>query len=323
MKSLVKTAQKVLEIREEPTPKPNGYDAIVRVTHCGICGTDVHIWEGEDRVGLVMGHEFSGVIEEPGQSDFKPGDRVMVQPYSPYSAYGMLGLRDIAGGFATHLVQDPKYLIKLPDAVGNEAGALIEPMTVGYNAVLRTHIQVNDKVLIMGTGIIGLASAEYARLAGAETIVLVGVKEEKNKKLAAMGIADHVLGAKDPDIKEKLMAITGGVGFDRVIECVGVRSAVQLCFEVAKPEGHVSWVGMAYDAMPIAIYPILKNQLTLQGVYGGVMEYSNEVIRDISKGRVRTDHLITSRIALDQVQQKMTDMIEGRAQDIKVMIVNE
>lgn len=321
MKGLVKTAKRTLSMLELEDPIPNGQDVIVRVTHCGICGSDVHMWSSDDKLGFVFGHEFSGIVEDTGKSDLKAGDRVAVLP-SLGDGKGVVGVTGIQGAYTTHFKQSPNFTRKLPDSLSNEAAALIEPLAITLNGVRRTHIDLNDRLLITGTGIIGLGCAEWARLQGADTIVMTEINIDKIAMVKATGICDHILNAGDPDIKEKLLEITKGKGFDKVIECTGSQSGMQLCIDVTRREGQITYLGIDYHPIALLTRPIVANQLSVVGAYGGMFSLCDEIIGHLERGRIHPEKFITSRITLEEVQAKLEELANGQTTEIKSIIVN-
>lgn len=320
MKGLVKTAARTLSMLDLNDPIPNGQDVIVRITHCGICGSDVHMWTSDDRLAMVFGHEFSGIVEDPGASELKVGDRVAVLP-SLGDGKGTVGVAGIQGAYTTHFQQSPKFMRKLPEALSNEVAALIEPLAIALNGVRRTHIDLNDKLLITGTGIIGLGCAEWARLQGVDTIVMTEVNPDKIAMVRRMGICDHILNARDPDIKEKLLKITTGKGFDKVIECTGTQSGMQLCIDITKREGQITYLGIDYNPIALLTRPIVANQLSVVGAYGGMFSLCDEIIRHLEKGRIHPEKFITCHITLEEVQAKLEELASGKTTEIKSIIV--
>lgn len=319
MKALVKTAARTMTMQDLPKPEADGQDVIVKVTHCGICGSDVHMWIPDDRLGLVFGHEFAGVVEDPGASKLSAGDRVVVIPGSktPGHTMGVIGTN---GAYAQYVSQVPHLVQKLPDTLDNEVAAMLEPLSISLNAVRRTHIGIKDKVLITGTGIIGLGCALWARLEGADEIYMTEVNPDKIAMIKAMGICDGILNARDPDIKDQLKAKTGGVGFDKVMECSGTESGMQLCIDITRREGQITYVGIDYHPIALLTRPIVANQLSVVGAYGGLSHMCSEIISHLGKNRLDPRPFVTSRIKLEDVQAKLEELASGKSTEIKSII---
>ena len=179
---------------------------------------------------------------------------------------------------------------------------MIEPLSVGLNAVRRTHIAMQEKVLITGTGIIGLACAAWARCEGADIIVMSEINPDKIAMVEKLGLVDRIINVKDPDIKEQINEITGGKGFDKMMECTGTASGMQFCIDNTRRLGQITYVGIDYHPMPLLTRPIVANQLSVIGAYGGMSTLCDEVIYHLGRGRINPAPFITSRISLDQVQ---------------------
>ncbi|MDR1943948.1 MAG: zinc-binding dehydrogenase [Synergistaceae bacterium] len=322
MKGLVKTAPGTLTLQELETPKPNGHDVILKVSHCGICGSDVHLWESDANIGLVLGHEFAGVVEDPGASQLKVGDYVAVIPGSS-KGKGLVVGANVQGAYTTHFSQDPRLLLPVPKSVGTEVACMIEPFTVGLRAVRRSHIDIQEKVLITGAGIIGHTAAEWARLAGAETIVMIDINDKRIEFAKKHGVIDEILDAKDPDIEKILMEKTGGAGFEKVIECTGFEKPTQLSINVTKTGGQITYVGVNFHSVSIPFLPLVMREISIVGTWGGISLYAQEVLHHFETKRVNPIKYVTDRIPLERVQAKMEDLASGKSGDIKCLIVNE
>ena len=182
MKAAVLEDIKKFKITKVEPPKPDNNRVIIDIIKTGICGSDIHNWNAGEPKGLIMGHEFTGKIVNPGSRiDLNIGDRVTALPISPCGHCEAcetgnpqyctetwthaIGLSlDNPGGLTNRIAVRPDMVLKLPDNVTDEEGAMIEPTAVGLHAVHLADIRVGNKVLVVGGGIIGLVSAMFAKL---------------------------------------------------------------------------------------------------------------------------------------------------------------
>ena len=195
--------KKKLELTTTNEPIADNNHVIIKVSKCGICGSDLHNFELGNPVGLIMGHEFSGTVIDPGnRTDLKVGDRVTALPLSPClnceaclngnihyckeTWTHAVGLSlDYPGALSQKIKLRSDMVIKLDDNITDEEAAMVEPTAVGLHAVNLADIEIGDKVLIIGGGIIGLISAMFAKLAGASSITLLETNKNRANKASA------------------------------------------------------------------------------------------------------------------------------------------
>ena len=227
---------KRLELGEIEKPVSKDGSVVFKVESAGICGSDIHNWHNGAPVGLVLGHEFSGTVVDPGsREDLAVGDRITGLPISPcgvceackngnpqycsltWSQAVGLALTN-PGGYAEYSSCRADYVKKLPDNVSFDEGCMVEPSAVSLHAVNLADVKVGDRVLVVGAGIIGLMAAEFAKKDGASYVAMVEVNPKRGEKSKTYGYVDEYFDAKDEKVIEKLMVASNG-GFDKVIEC--------------------------------------------------------------------------------------------------------
>lgn len=238
-------------------PKPaieNGGSVLVKVESCGICGTDIRIFEGahSQSVGRqrIPGHEFAGVVVETGADvrSLRPGDRVVHEPIaycgSCYacsigqgnvcSSLAVTGC-NCSGGMAEYFAAPERQWHRIPDWMTWEQAALVEPYTIAAQVCARAELRPRETLLIHGAGPIGLMLADTAMLLGAD----VAVSEVKDGRLAlACGFGvPHVIDARARDVKEEALRLTGGVGFNVICDCAGLRDMSEAALDMLSPAG--------------------------------------------------------------------------------------
>ncbi len=328
---------KEFEIKEIDEPIAKDGHVLVSVKKSGICGSDIHYWVNGEPKGLVMGHEFCGTVIDPGdRSDLKVGDRVTALPISPcgkcvacesgnpqYCAETWskaVGLSlDNPGALAPKLSVRSDMVMKIPEAMSDEEGAMVEPTAVGLHAVRLADIKVGDKVLVIGGGIIGLVSAMFAKLEGASLVALSETNSARGEKSVSLHVADEWYDAKDSNMISNLMAKTNG-GFDVVIECVGNAPAVNSSFTLVKQGGKVVLVGVATDAIPLYSVMAVTKELTVQGAIAYTKDEFRKCIDLIATKQIDVSKFVDDIVSLEDVQKSYERLTSGVDSAVKILV---
>ena len=337
MKAVAIKDVKQFEIKEIPEPNPDGKKVIIEVSKTGICGSDIHYWVNGEPKGLVMGHEFSGVVLDPGDRlDLIKGDRVTALPISPcgkceacqngdvqfcpetWSHAVGLSL-DNPGGLTSKIAVRSDMVIKVPDNIQDEEVAMVEPLAVGLHAAHLGRIAVGDDVLVIGAGIIGLASAEFAKKEGASYVAITETNKARGQKAVDLKVADEYYDATDKDLVSKLMAKTNG-GFDVVIECVGNGAAVNSAISMVKPGGIVVLVGVATDAVPTYTVMAVMKELVVQGAIAYTYNEFKSCIDLISRKQVDVLKFVDDIVPLERVQEAYERLTSGTDAAVKILV---
>ncbi len=205
----------------------------------------------------MLGHEFSGVVEEIGEgvTTLKPGDRVAGVPLVPcmrcedcqkgnYSLcrhYSFIGSREF-GSFAEYVVVPEKNAVKFGDEVSFEQGAFFEPATVALHGLRRLDFQGGKTVAILGGGTIGMLTMQWAKIFGAKTVVVFDILDERLELGKRLG-ADETVNSGSPDFMERVRELTGGRGFDYVYETAGNTVTMKMAFQLAANKAQVCFIG--------------------------------------------------------------------------------
>ena len=337
MKAVAIKDVKQFEIKEIPEPNPDGKKVIIEVSKTGICGSDIHYWVNGEPKGLVMGHEFSGVVLDPGDRlDLIKGDRVTALPISPCGKCEAcqngdvqfcpetwnqaVGLSvDNPGGLTSKIAVRSDMVIKVPDNIQDEEVAMVEPLAVGLHAAHLGRIAVGDDVLVIGAGIIGLASAEFAKKEGASYVAITETNKARGEKAVDLKVADEYYDATDKDLVSKLMAKTNG-GFDVVIECVGNGAAVNSALSLVKPGGIVVLVGVATDAVPTYIVMAVMKELVVQGAIAYTYNEFKSCIDLIARKQVDVLKFVDDIVPLERVQEAYERLTSGTDAAVKILV---
>lgn len=337
MKAALLEDVKKIKIGEIEEPKPDNNKVIIDIIKTGICGSDLHNWEAGNPKGLVLGHEFTGKVVNPGsRQDLKIGDRVTALPISPCGHCEAcetgnpqycqetwshaIGLSlDNPGGLTKKIAIRPDMVIKLPDNVSDEEGAMVEPTAVGLHAIHLADIKVGDKVLVVGGGIIGLVSAMFAKLEGAEFVALSETNESRGKKAVNLNVADEWFDAKDANfLKNVYVKIPNG--FDIVIDCSGNTKAVESELMSVKAGGTIVLVGVSQKPIEFASVIAVMKEITLKGSIAYTKEEFKNCISLISNKKIDVMKFVDDIVPLSDTQKAYERLTSGTDSAVKIMI---
>ena len=325
----------VIENKEAQTGK-KAY-ILIDVIKAGICGSDIHYWVSGAPKGLVMGHEFSGiVIDNGGSKNFKEGDRVTALPISPclkckeckegneqicsQTWAQAIGLTtETPGGFGGRVLVREDMVRHLPDNVTYESGAMVEPAAVALRAANISGIKKGDKALVIGGGIIGLLTALFLKLKGASYVALTETNEARGSKAVKLGVADEWFNALDPKLSEKLFAKTGN-GFDIVADCCGNSPAVSSGIIFAKPNGNLILVGISLNNVSIPLVAGIMKEINIKGSIAYKPAEFDTVIKLLADKKINLEKFIDDVVTLDDIQGAFERLTSGLDDAVKILV---
>jgi alcohol dehydrogenase len=337
------------DVRVEDVPRPEidaPGDALVRVTHTCVCGSDLWPYRGQsDRdVPSRIGHEPMGVVEEVGAdvTSVQPGDRV----FAPFVVscgeceFCRRGLHTSCvngdswggenGGAQGEYVRCPHAdgtLVRVPDRVADDEDTLrsILPLTdvmgTGHHAAVSAGVGAGDTCVVVGDGAVGLCGVLAARRLGASRVVAVGHHPDRLDLAAELGATETVLGGDGgvDDVAGHVTDLTHG-GAEHVLECVGAASAMETAVEVARPGGTVGYVGVPHgveaDGMPM--FSFFGDNVTLAGGVAPVRAYAEDLLADVVGGTLDPAPVFTKTVSLENVAEGYRAMDDREA--IKVLV---
>ncbi len=322
MKSAVFYGKHDLRVEEHPMPEVGPHDVLIQVEACGVCGTDVHIYEGDKGAAevtppTILGHEFSGVIREVGSEvkKYKAGDRVCIDPNCYCGACdpcrngvahfceNMMGYgTTVNGGFAEYCAVDERQVYLLGENTTFEQGAMAEPVACCLHGIDMCEIQPGQQVVIIGGGMIGLLMLQLAKLAGAAKVALLEPVENKREVGRKLG-ADVCIDPVKEDVKERL-AENGMDWVNVVIECVGRPSTIEQAIEIAGNKAVVMMFGLTKPDEEIAVKPfqVFQKELVLKASY--INPYTQKRALDlINSGRLDVSSMVYEVCSLDKLEE--------------------
>jgi (R,R)-butanediol dehydrogenase/meso-butanediol dehydrogenase/diacetyl reductase len=351
MKAAVWHQRRDIRIESFPDPgRPAADQVRVRVSWCGICGTDLEeylygpLFIPAERPNpltgrmapMVMGHEFVGVIDEVGAGveGLRPGDHVAIDTLlhcgkcyfcnrhlvQLCEKLAIMGL-STDGGLA-EFVNAPSYMcFKYPSTLPDDHAALAEPASVAVRAVRRSRLAEGETVAIIGAGTIGLLTLQVAKAMGAQSVTVVDPAENRRAIAVGLGAAAGVdPGADDP--VSALHALTGGLGADVVFECAGNVQTMEMSPLLARKQGRVVLVGLHDAPVMMSLLPVVTGEKEIIGSFSHVYDEDfAPAVELLSSGRITAEPLITARISLDNlVLRGLDELSASKSRHLKILV---
>jgi 2-desacetyl-2-hydroxyethyl bacteriochlorophyllide A dehydrogenase len=327
MRAAVFHGRNQLRVEEVGRPDPKDGEVLIKVSRCGICGTDSHIFRGNfpaPNLPLIIGHEFAGVVAAVGKGvdNVKPGDKATADIniacgvcwYCRHhqklfcAKVRQLGVHD-AGGMAEYVVAPGANVYRLPDSMPFDHAAFIEPLACAVHGQQRIGVGIGETVLIIGAGPMGLAHAALSRLRGAAKVIMSEPSAERRARAHTIG-SDVEIDPLSDNGFDQLMQATEGRGADVVIEAVGRPATYQQAIELVRRGGRILAYGAAPPNATIDLKPfdIYAKELTIVGSYAGTYDTWPTAIDLIASGRVNPSQIVDSVRPLDAVTRSIENM---------------
>lgn len=314
MKALLFSEYKKLELVDLPIPEPAHGEIIVRVAACGICGSDVHGYDGSTgrRIPpIVMGHEAAGIVARVGTGvdKFKEGDRVTFDStiycgecvYCRRGTVNLCDRREVlgvscgqyrrAGAFAEFVSLPARIAYHLPEHFSFPEAALLEAVSVAMHAVSLVTIEPGSSALVVGAGTIGLLIQQALRVAGCSRVFVTDVDAARLTLSESLGASTVLLSG--PNLIQQVLEATSGIGCDVAVEAVGNTSAVLSAIQCVRKGGDVVLVGNVSPEVTIPLQKIVSCQIALHGSCASAGEYPR-AIELLSSGQIRVKPLISA-----------------------------
>jgi L-iditol 2-dehydrogenase len=315
MRALLLSEYSHLEVADQPKPQPGPDEVLVQVAACGICGSDVHGYDGASgrRIPpIVMGHEAAGIIAAVGSAvrEYAVGDRVTFDStvYCGKCAFcrkGEVNLCDDrqvvgvscgdyrrAGAFAEYVAVPERILYRLPDALPFEKAAMLEAVSVALHGVRVAELKGGETGLVIGAGMIGLLLLQAARVGGCSRVFIADIDATRLALAKDLG-ADETFLLSGAELAQAMLDRTGGQGVDVVFEAVGRDETVTASIDCVRKGGTVSLVGNIAREVKLPLQKVVTRQIRLQGSCSSAGEYP-EAMELMTAGKINVDSLITA-----------------------------
>ena len=311
-----------LAVETVADPTPESTELVMKVSFCGICGTDLHATrEGLTTAccGQILGHEYVGEIVEVGAEaagDWQVGDRVCAMPFIacgrclPCAAGRFFECADKKvsgvddqGGFAEYVTTGCRETIRLPDTLDMQSAALVEPLAVGIHAVRVGKVKAGSRILVIGAGPIGLTVALWCRFFGARDVVVSEVattRADLAQKMGATAVIHPDVSKGAEGLLQQFSDVAGGAP-DVIFECVGAPGLLQQCIEMAPYGGRVVPVGVCEQPDSIMPFFGLVKELQIQFAIAYTRDDFDTCVAMLAEGRIDVSPMVTDIVSLDEM----------------------
>jgi L-iditol 2-dehydrogenase len=341
MKALLLSEYNQLDIADVPAPVPGEDEILVRVAACGICGSDVHGYDGTSgrRIPpIVMGHEAAGVVAAAGSgvTRFKPGDRVTFDStvycgQCEFCLQGDINLcnnRQVigvscgdfrrAGAFAEYVVVPQRITYHLPEELEFQEAAMLEAVSVALHAVRVSEMKGGETALVIGAGMIGVLTLQAAKAAGASHVLIADIDRSRLERAEKLG-ADATLLLSGTELVEEILRRTGGRGVDLVLEAVGRDETIAASIASVRKGGTVTLIGNISPQVKIPLQVVVSRQIRLQGSCASSGEYP-EAMELLANGKIKVKPLITAVAPLSDGPSWFARLHAGEPNLMKVVL---
>jgi L-iditol 2-dehydrogenase len=336
---LMKTRE--VAFKEIPIPEPEDDEALVKIQSVGICGSDIHYYM-HGRIGsfviekpLILGHESAGEVVHVGKKvrNVRVGDRVAMEPGIPcrrcfYCRTGNYNLcKDVVffatppvnGTFCEYVTHPTDYLFPLPENMSYDEGAMIEPLSVGLYACKLANLRPGDSVTVLGAGPIGLVTLQAAKAMGASRIIVSDIYPKRLDFAMKLG-AHHALNAKEVEVVQAVLDLTGGFGTDVVFEAAGSEQTTRASVKIVRNGGSIVWTGMAAKGdFVIPVSEAIAKEVRISGQFRYANTYPM-AIQLVSQGRIDVKSMITKIFSFDEIAQALENWARGNLDHIKAIV---
>jgi threonine dehydrogenase-like Zn-dependent dehydrogenase len=336
MKALVYTGPESVEVREVPVPALSDGQVRIRVTYCGICGSDIGIYTGKHpraKAPLVLGHEFIGIVDEMKGCTglFHPGDRVVAYPLlscghciacqegrpNACKTLGLIGI-DRDGGIANYVNCSENVLFRVPDTLSDRAAAVIEPLAVIVRTLHLAGFKSLDTAAIIGAGPIGVLTGIMLKHSGASRIVISDIDEARLALCRELGL--ETVQARETDFITYIRDTTNGDGVDAVFECSGTEPAAMQITKLCRIGGTICITGVHKLPHAVDLQDLNFKEQTMVGSrcytpreFGQAVAYAAEIAPELEK--------VVSHIVPINESYRVFDMIKDPAVNtVKVLV---
>lgn len=328
-----------IKVADSPMPEMKSGYVKVKVEYCGICGSDVHFYswgepEFPDVYPFILGHEFAGTIVEvaDGVKNLRVGDRVCVEPgtfcgkcewckngkYNLCESMEFLSAPRTRGAMREYIAHPAELCFKLPENVSTLEGALVEPLAVGMNSVVRSGIHIGQSAVVLGTGCIGLVTIMALKAAGITDITAVDLFDIRLRKALEVG-ATRVINTSDKDTVAEVLKYYNGIGPDFVFETAGNRKTAEASVYICKKGGTIMQVGNVVGDTSLNLQRMCDKELTLMTNF----RYRNiypTCVEAISAGRIKVKDIVSKVYPIDDAMEAFEDCINNKQSMVKAVL---
>jgi len=343
MKGVIKLKKGIgnVEYKDVPGPEINDDEVLIKVKAAGICGTDIHIYHDSYPYWppVILGHEFSGVIEKAGKNikNYRVGDRVTSEPHQKvcgtcsYCRRGLIHLCDskrspgwgIDGAMAEYIKLPEKLLHRLPDNITFEEGAVIEPISTVTHAIIeRGSLTCEKSVVVLGPGPIGLIAAQVCKAIGATIVIIAGTEEdvEYRLKVANELNIDYVVNINKTDLANFVYVKTENFGASAAVECSGSEKGLNDAVEILCKNGKLIAMGMVgKEFINLKWKKIIMKEIDIITSLSSTYKSWEYAINLLGSGKINVKKIISHKFSLSEYKEAFDLIIRKKA--LKVILI--
>lgn len=321
------------EVRDIPERRPIADEVKIRVAWCGLCGTDIHKFQGKNGASVVippiiLGHECSGIVTEVGPEckHFKVGDRVACDPSwgcgkCIWCQQGLpnfcLERHGVAKGFAEYVYPPEKNVYHIADTLDLEAAAFTEPLSCAVHGMDLIGIQSGKTVAMYGMGAIGSLMLQLIRLTGAAKIIVIEREAEKRRLALELGAT---MAISDQEIEE----VAKQENIDYVIECIGLKSTMEQAIRIAGKYAKVLLFGLGDPEQPISFnqFEAYTKELSIYTSFLNPL-CSERAVHLLESGQINTKKIISAKLTLEEMGEELKTLRYARKGKVLVSVSGE
>lgn len=328
MRAQIVEAPGKMVFKEVPVPEINDDEVLIKVKMCGICGTDLKIYSGEyvkDRLPLISGHEFWGVVEQLGKNakGLKIGDRVSADICMTCGTcyfcrrgenllcqdFTQLGIHT-NGAFAEYVKAPWQNCYIVPEEVNEYAATFIEPMTAVLESSKRMNCGISTSVVILGCGL-GILHAAFAKMRGAAPVIITGDSEARLALAKKMNVADYYINIHEvDDVVAEVKKLTGGIGADYVLEAIGLPATYEQAFKMVRKGGVVEAFGVVGEGKTASFepYEFVLGEKKIRGTCAGIGNDWAEIINLLKYKRIDPTPMFSQVVPLEELEDAIHEL---------------
>ncbi|MEG1525761.1 MAG: alcohol dehydrogenase catalytic domain-containing protein [Clostridia bacterium] len=341
MKALVYHGPNDMRMEDVPTPQPAEGEVRLQIKAVGICGSDLHGYlglTGRRTPPMMMGHEFTGVVETLGEgvNNLCIGERVACYPVSfcghcdrclngeehlcpERKQYGVLSCN---GALAEYLCVPAKCCFPLANSTSLEVGTIVEPLAVSYRAVAKAGALTSKHVMVVGAGTIGLLTLACIVAQRPTSLTVVDLNETRLNVALKLG-ATHIIRSDVDDVPAQVRQITAGQGMDVTFEAVGASSAVALTISTLRAGGQAVWIGNNQPTVQINMQQVVTRELTVQGSFLYSYSEFSTVVKLLNDSALHVEPIVNRIEPFDKGCEIFSEMIHNPGTTLKCVLVQQ
>lgn len=324
-------------MNEVPVPEVGDTQALIKIERLGICGSDMQIYHGKHKFmtyPIVLGHEGSGTLTKVGKAvqGFVVGDRVTVQPqnfcgrcypcqhglYNVCEHLSVMGVHE-TGMSADYFVTDVSKLLKLPDELSFDQGALIEPIAVATAVIRKVGGVDGAKVAVLGAGPIGNLVAQVANASGAKDVLITDINP-KRLAIAQQCQIPHCANSLEKNLETVVIDSFGADGADIILDCAGVRQTISSAVQCARRGSRIAVVANFKAPVEIELVLLQRKEVTLYGIMMYLRQDFERAIQLVAQRKLHTQELVTNYFPVRHIQEAY-QYVDDHFEDVmKVML---